>query len=226
MKRAALFYSLKHPALLTFQPLAKEAMSPPTKRQKMEGKRSGSPSVVNITNSGDLTVIVGDGEMFDQVRFNVERAALCLMSPVWNAMLDPTKPYKEASAKEVPFPEDNPEALEPILHIAHLNFSKVSTTFSVEELIELAILCDKYDIAEKMELFVKNSLHVLSGFSAKSSSRVIDRIMAAWVLGERDAFGLGVDYLFRHCSVEKGAIHIQELVPSAAVLPTVVTGRF
>lgn len=77
--------------------------------------------------------------------FLVSSNAMRLASPVWRTMLDPEGRFMEANAKEVSLPDDDPDALLIILHIAHLNFDVVTGPRSFIEILNLAIICDKYD---------------------------------------------------------------------------------
>jgi hypothetical protein len=76
-------------------------------------------TTTKIDDIGDLTLIVGP----DKDRFQVSSIALRHASLVWRAML--AGPFQEASATEITFEEDDPEALKVLLLLAHLQFSKV-----------------------------------------------------------------------------------------------------
>lgn len=78
-------------------------------------------------------------------KFTVSSKATCLVSPVWKAMLNGK--FKEgASSREVRLPEDNARALEYVLNLVHFKFGRLWTpTFS--ELKDIAVVCDKYDMA-------------------------------------------------------------------------------
>lgn len=54
----------------------------------------------------------------------------------------------EANAKEVSLPDDDHIALLIILHIVHLNFDVLAGPRGFYELLNLAILCDKYDVVK------------------------------------------------------------------------------
>lgn len=68
-----------------------------------------------------------------------------LVSSVWDVMLDPTKPYVESGSNEVLFEEDDPNAFSVLLHISHFQFKRLPQSLELEQLLQLAILCDKYD---------------------------------------------------------------------------------
>lgn len=62
---------------------------------------------ITIDPYGDRSLIIGDGK--NQKRFLVSSNAMRLASPIWKSMF--TGPYKEGTAKEIPFPEGKPDAL-------------------------------------------------------------------------------------------------------------------
>jgi hypothetical protein len=93
-----------------------------------------------IDPDGDVLFIVGSDQFM--VRLLVSSKVLSLASPVFSAMFSPR--FKEGSnlnsgcPSEVPSPEDDPEAMK-LDHIPR------NVEFSL--LKALAILCDKYDVA-------------------------------------------------------------------------------
>lgn len=105
-------------------------------------------STVIFDPSGDLVLVVNKAE--EQRRFRVSTKVMSLASPVWRIMLDPSGPFQEAKREngEVALPEDDPNALCIVLHIIHFRPRSLPNTIEDDELMSLAILCQKYDIAE------------------------------------------------------------------------------
>lgn len=67
-----------------------------------------------------------------------------MASPAWRAMLK--GPFKEASQNEVPLgDDDDPVALLTVLRIAHLRTYEVSRNLNLQQLLNIATFCDKYD---------------------------------------------------------------------------------
>ena len=98
------------------------------------------PSTV-LDPSGDLRLSTGTHT------FLVSSKVMCLASPVWRAMFDPQGPWATQSSSPGPFslPDDDPDALETVLRIAHLQFSALPDVLVVyRHLLQLAVLCDKY----------------------------------------------------------------------------------
>lgn len=116
---------------------------------------------VNLVDDGDLRIHVtlssernkrlrrSDLPIAYQQTLLVSSAVMRIASPVWRTMLDPQGHFMESQRSlihgEIEFPEDDPDALLCVLRIAHLQFRKVPDTLDYEELVDLAIICDKYD---------------------------------------------------------------------------------
>ena len=66
-------------------------------------------------------------------------------------MFDPNsrfkKQYSAASGlQEVRLEEDDPDAISLVLGIAHLHFKKIPAFLDYRQLLNLAVVCDKYDV--------------------------------------------------------------------------------
>lgn len=114
-----------------------------------------------VSPIGDLRLIVDSKQSRkrawgkDQVKpatktFIVSSVVLCHASAVWKTMLGPEGHFKEADTsvgtREVHFAEDDGDALLLLLRIAHLEFAELPATLTYEQLLDVAILCDKYDV--------------------------------------------------------------------------------
>ena len=99
------------------------------------------PTIVDP--SGDLTVQVGENE--HQKTFIVSPKAMCLASPVWRIMLEPTV---VGGRTRMDLTNDDPDALLILLRISHLQFSEVPLHVTYTLLVHLAVLCDKYEMAQ------------------------------------------------------------------------------
>lgn len=89
-------------------------------------------------------------------RFKVSSQTLCTASSVFRAMLGPTSKFKEAQdlrnyggadkLYEIPLEDDNLKVLRHILLCLHLQNLAVPNTISFEELVQAAVVTDKYDL--------------------------------------------------------------------------------
>ena len=99
--------------------------------------------VIILDPTGDLVLVIGSET--DTQRFHVSRNAMALASHPWSIMLHRSGSFKEASAGTVSFPDDDVNAFMILLKIAHLRFHEVPLSLEYDQLLDIAILSDKYD---------------------------------------------------------------------------------
>ena len=84
--------------------------------------------------------------------FLVSTKAVCLASEAWSRMFDTSGPWANTdvhSDGKIHLHDDDPSALELVLRIAHLQFHELpSTTLWFEQIYQLAVVCDKYDMVK------------------------------------------------------------------------------
>ena len=134
-------------------------MSSPVKKRalsKIQDEQDDALTV-NLVDDGDLRIHVtrkkhlrtSDLPIVTQQTFLVSSAVMRIASPVWRTMFDPQGHFMESQRSlihgEIDFPEDDPDALLCVLRIAHLQFRKLPKTLDYAQLLNLAIICDKYD---------------------------------------------------------------------------------
>ena len=101
-----------------------------------------------IDRQGDLYMVLDNGRLL------VSRKALCLSSSVFLAMLGEESQFSESKAKiissdgiqEITFRDDDFSAMQLVTNIIHLQNDKVPLNVSFQQLHQIAILCDKYDL--------------------------------------------------------------------------------
>jgi hypothetical protein len=109
--------------------------------------RSDAPNpsqTVVLHDEGDAVLLIGREESPQAVR--ASKTAMSLASPVWKAMFE-RRQWSESTATEIPFPDDDADAMLIVLRIAHLRFKEIPSKdgLSLEDLYQVAIICDKYD---------------------------------------------------------------------------------
>jgi hypothetical protein len=116
---------------------------------------SNSETVIHLASPGDIRLNVNcgkNGECERSKTFVISAAVMCIASPVWRAMFSPSGRFMEAvqsaETKDVHFGEDDADALLLILRIAHLQFREIPEKIGFTELLNVAVICDKYDMAE------------------------------------------------------------------------------
>ena len=110
-----------------------------------------------------------------------------LASPVWEKMLDPQGHFRESfSNGEVQFVEDDAAALLLILRIAHLQFREVPKVLHFQELVNLAVVCDKYDTAGLARPWIKQWETSLN-FSIEEPG-CEEYLFFAWTFGDLSSY--------------------------------------
>ena len=145
---------------------------------------------VSILDSGNLRLLITYSN--DCIAVGVSSHAMSLASPVWNKILHP--PFSKLPSQEkgsddsgpIDFSEDNGEALLLLLRIAHLQFNKVPSTLTFESILDVAILCDKYDCVGLVSPW-------LSSWLLKEETQSMEQgheewLFIAWVFGKEKTF--------------------------------------
>lgn len=109
----------------------------------------GTHKIVTATDpEGDLKMVLDKGTLL------VSRKVLTLSSNVFRAMLGKGSKFMEAGDSNrnqdgvqiIQFPEDQYETMTVVANVIHLQFDKVPKEVSFQQLYQIAILCDKYDL--------------------------------------------------------------------------------
>jgi len=89
-------------------------------------------------------------------------------------MLSPKGQFLEAKQpdgkREAHFFDDDPDALLILLNIAHLNFSQIPPRISWRTLLNIAVLCDKYDIVKLIRPWIGNWTEAFKHFADNAGS--------------------------------------------------------
>jgi hypothetical protein len=120
-----------------------------------------SGNIITIYDRYDMTLIVGDQRRPKDLKaFRINRACLSMASDVFKSMLSGS--YCKSYKAEIVFPDDSPDAFLVILRIIHWQHQDLPSTFTKDQLLDLAIVCDKYFLHDmvKMAIYAKNWLFV------------------------------------------------------------------
>lgn len=100
---------------------------------------------ITIDNMYDLTIIVGTPDhLHGQKAFRINKGCFRNASEVWTKMLSGN--WAESNMSEIRFPDDSCHAFQVVLEIAHLRQSYIPKSLTQQELLQLAILTDKYSL--------------------------------------------------------------------------------
>ncbi|KAK3293822.1 uncharacterized protein B0H64DRAFT_173440 [Chaetomium fimeti] len=140
---------------------------------------------IDIAPDGDVVFVIGTTEKRVRVYSLFVKAA----SPVLNAMLGPNFEEGQQLAKtgsaEIALPEDNVEAIEIIFNVIHGRNDKVRETLSPRELLQVAIVSDKYDCSVSLAFAIRVWLSPRGGSDPEELWALA---MAAYLFREREAF--------------------------------------
>jgi hypothetical protein len=110
--------------------------------------------IVTIDQYYDLTLIIGNpGHIDGQKAFQINRGSMRRVSDVWSNMLEGN--WAERKESEIDLPDDSCRAVELVLRIAHWEFHMLPFSLTVQELAELAVLTDKYNLKSVVGIALK-----------------------------------------------------------------------
>ncbi len=116
------------------------------------------------------------------------------------------KSWAESSASEIPFPDDNIDAMLLVLRIAHLRFRDIpgKNGLSYAHLLALAVVCDKYDLVKLVRPFLD-----LYEWAEPHRPRSVDDekwepswLFVAWTFGFGESFEPLARHLVKNISLE------------------------
>jgi len=112
---------------------------------------------------GDVLLILSS--VSGIARFRVNSNILCIASPVFRAMLGAKSQFKERTALsarkstseplELSLADDDPKALVVILRVIHLQYDWILPSLDENQLYKIAVICDKYDMRQSLELWLE-----------------------------------------------------------------------
>ena len=143
-------------------------------------------SHIQIDAAGDLKLSVLHG--IEWVTFQVSSKAMSLASPVWRAMLDPNGPFRESQSEnnEITFPDDDPKGLLVLLLVAHLRFQDVPQVPSFVKILDVCILCDKYDCIALVHPWISRWLAPQIHLACRDFCD--EWLFIAWTIGDEATF--------------------------------------
>ena len=121
--------------------------------------------------------------------------------------------FTEATSKEAALPADDPDATRYVLLVAHLQFSRLPTTMSVEEAAGIAKLADKYDCVAILENRVMDLVRKNASRSFSGADDAANWMWIAWAFRDKLEFDRTLNYIC--CDLTPQAVeNLPELPPS------------
>ncbi|KAF2689689.1 hypothetical protein K458DRAFT_358667 [Lentithecium fluviatile CBS 122367] len=150
---------------------------------------NGHPSIV-LHDFGNVTLLLGAEDIQQPVLAST--AILRLAGPVWKAMFE--RHWAESEASEIAFPDDDVDAMLLVLRIAHLRFNEIPAKngLSFEALLDLSVVCDKYDIVSIVRPFLDLHCWAEPYMVMAGSFRTVrpEWLLVSWTFGYSDSFDI------------------------------------
>lgn len=160
-----------------------------------------SPSEIIIDPRGDVRLRVGrNQDDQSEVTFLACSRALARASPVLDRMLygnfleskENSKANDRADGWTVHLPEDKPQPIRILLHLAHAQFHEIRDSLSIDKVYELTKLTHYYDatrlVVPWMGRLMPSIEDVLTSPVAASDTSIPKMLWVSWELGLKDAF--------------------------------------
>ena len=137
----------------------------------------GKISKVVVDPDGDVILVFDAG-----TEVQVSSKVLSVASPVFKAMFGPRflegQDLNTTTPKRVSLPEDNAAAMTTLCNVVHHRHNSVRKVLALEQVVELATICDKYNCSEAFSLWSYNwgcHLYWSEGFSShKDAARLLN----------------------------------------------------
>ncbi|KAM0127389.1 hypothetical protein ACHAO1_009562 [Botrytis cinerea] len=141
--------------------------------------------IINFAPDGDIILVVGP----EKKRFHVHSLFLKAASKPFLAMF--RQEWQEGQSllhqngpEEIRLPDDNAAALEIILAIIHHKNNEISESITASQVLEIALLSDKYDFLDAMKLASNTFLRS----DTKDESDLMRLVVAAYLFRNARAF--------------------------------------
>lgn len=110
-------------------------------------KRGGKPDrITNISPDGDVVFMVGEEKIRLKVQSHCLRSASKTFGVMFGSVWREGQSLSKESPTEVPLVEDDADAMWTICCIIHHRNDLVPPRMTAEEILQIAILVDKYDL--------------------------------------------------------------------------------
>jgi hypothetical protein len=128
-----------------------------------------------------------------EFHIKVSSKHLMLASPVFKAMLHNNfqegQTLRATGTLQLPLPDDDPYALTILLDIIHARTKKVARAVSKDQILQIAILVDKYQLHELMEIYSDEWIRVLQPEVPQTwTQESLDWVCIFWVFGKGQEF--------------------------------------
>ena len=153
---------------------------------------ASTPKLTYCDPDGDRRISAGSPGC--EREFVVSSKAMGLACKPWKAMLGEKGAFLEATGshhaqKEPPihFYDDDVNTLSILLNAAHLRYAHIPASLRLNELFNLAVLCDKYDAARLVQPWVDHWIQHRE-YSSRDLDNVEKWLFISWTFGREKLF--------------------------------------
>ncbi|KAF2185227.1 hypothetical protein K469DRAFT_500499, partial [Zopfia rhizophila CBS 207.26] len=161
------------------------------------------PPLTVLDPKGSLTIITGNEYAQDDTgppKFQVSPKTMRLASRVWDSMFEKLDSHwPSRKNKTIAFDQDDPHMLLVVLNIVHFRFKELPGSLGFGQLVELARICQRYDLVGIMKPF-------LPQWTRRFQDSILNPGREKWLLiahqfGYVDDFERIARHLVVHCTV-------------------------
>jgi hypothetical protein len=163
---------------------------PPEKPAKAEKQSKISRPAISLLEAADLTLIIGP----EKQTVKVLKSAMQTTSSVWRAMFRPG--WTESTSSSIEFPDDDAAAMLLVLRIAHHKYEDLPKSLEWKDLLQLVVVCDKYDLIHIIRYFMGSRKWLKPYRSSIFDPKYADWLFVAYSLGELDTFKSLTEHIF------------------------------
>ncbi|KAK1145669.1 hypothetical protein N8T08_003905 [Aspergillus melleus] len=163
----------------------------------MSDQEEAQPAcVVEIAETGDVLLVTGPEKLTLRVQSLILKATskvfATMLAPTWTKNHETPSPDKPM---EMLFPEDNGTSLQYICAVTHSRGQMIPENLSPQDILDIAIVADKYDFIDALEMANRSWLRVCE----KDEAGNMALMAAAYMFRNAQAFrqiskALALDY--------------------------------
>lgn len=199
-------------------------------------KELGAARIVDIVDHGDMLLLI-ESDDGSGTAFKVASQVLCAASKVFLAMLGPDSNFQEAlSLRKTKTPrassalyiqvleDDDTAALEIVLNVIHLCNNRVPETIEFSTLVQVCVVCDKYDMTEAMRWVKPTWIEKWEPLALEPGYEAW--LLVAWIFERSESFEkLSKKFILESSMQVNGGLKMDTGDYMLENLPQSVTGR-
>ena len=170
---------------------------------------------IDADPAGDLVLVVGSGD--DQRLIRASSKVLSLASPVLAAMFSPSR-FSEGTAlsssnpPKIYLPEDDPESVTMFCQIVHFReYHGQQPAPSFDQLVNMAVFCDKYDAGTALNPWSEVWLQPQSGIKVPGGYQNV--LALAYLLNNQEGFWTSSRSMMQYDKADRSEGTRDELLP-------------